>query len=87
MYLPKSRLVVVLDMTNATLDQQMSWFPTGLLKSQAAFDLTVTSPLNPSILSEVEVTAESTILRAKCRKHDSNDPKSQRPMAAGMLRV
>ena len=35
----------------------------------------VTSPLNPSILSEVGVTAGSAALVAECRKHDLNDPK------------
>ena len=42
---------------------------------RAAFDLTVTSPLNPSILSEAGVTAGSATLVAECRKHDSNGPK------------
>ena len=39
------------------------------------FDLTVTSLLNPSILSEAGVTAGSAALVAECRKHDLNDPK------------
>ena len=34
MYLPRLRLAVALGVTNATPDQQMFWFPTGLLGSQ-----------------------------------------------------
>ena len=76
MYLPRSRLAVASGMTNATPDQQMFWSPTGLLGSQlAAFDLTVTSPLNSSIVSEAGVTAGSAAKVAECRKHDMNDPK------------
>ncbi|KAL5486473.1 hypothetical protein EMCRGX_G018956 [Ephydatia muelleri] len=58
-------------MTNATPNHQMFWSLTGLLESH----LTITSPLNPSILSEVGVTAGSAALVAECRKHDLNDPK------------
>ena len=39
-----------------------------------AFDL-ITSPLNPSILSEAGVMAGSAALVAECHKHDSNGPK------------
>ena len=45
------------------------------LGKPAAFDLTVTSPLNPSILSEAGVMAGSAASVAECRKHDLNDPK------------
>eukprot|EP00731_Ephydatia_muelleri_P005639 Em0002g1815a len=49
--------------------------PNWSLGKPAAFDLTVTSPLNPSILSEEGVMAGSAALVAECRKHDLNDPK------------
>ena len=49
--------------------------PNWSLGKQAAFDLTVTSPLNPSILSEVGVTAGSAASVAECCKHDLKDPK------------
>ena len=39
------------------------------------FDLTVTSLLNPSILSEAGVTEGSAASVAECCKHDLNDPK------------
>ncbi|KAL5463777.1 hypothetical protein EMCRGX_G032711 [Ephydatia muelleri] len=45
------------------------------LGKPAAFDLTVTSPLNPSILSEAGVTAGSAAKVVECRKQDMNDPK------------
>ena len=45
------------------------------LGKPAAFDLTVASPLNPSVLSEAGVTAGSAAKVAECRKHDVNDPK------------
>eukprot|EP00731_Ephydatia_muelleri_P010167 Em0005g753a len=41
----------------------------------ATFDLTVTSPLNPSILSKAGVTAGFAAKVAECRKHDMSDPK------------
>ena len=49
--------------------------PNWSLGKPAAFDLTVTSPLNPCILSEAGVTAGSAAKVAQCRKHDSNNPK------------
>ena len=49
--------------------------PNWSLGKPAAFDLTVTSLLNPSILSEAGVTAGSAAKVAECRKHDSNGPK------------
>ena len=49
--------------------------PNWSLGKPAAFDLTITSPLNPSILSEAGVTAESAASVAECRKHVLNDPK------------
>ncbi|KAL5460165.1 hypothetical protein EMCRGX_G033593 [Ephydatia muelleri] len=71
--------------------------PNWSLGKPAAFDLTNTSPLNPSILSEAGVTAGSAALVAEYHKHDMNDPKCSesswkctpqqwRPMAAGVLR-
>ena len=45
------------------------------LGKPAAFDLTITSLLNPSVLSEVGVTAGNAAKVAECRKHDMNDPK------------
>ena len=39
----------------------------------AAFDLTVTSPLNPSLLSEAGLTAGSAAVAAELRKHSAND--------------
>ncbi|KAL5483977.1 hypothetical protein EMCRGX_G020399 [Ephydatia muelleri] len=49
--------------------------PNWSLGKPAAFDLTITSPLNPSILSEAGVMAGSAALVAECHKHDLNDPK------------
>ena len=49
--------------------------PNWSLGKPAAFDHTITSPLNPSILSEAGVTAGSAALVAECCKHDMNDPK------------
>ena len=42
----------------------------------AAFDLSVTSPLNPSLLSEAGLTAGSAAVAAELRKHSANDAKS-----------
>ena len=41
----------------------------------AAFDITVTSPLNPISLPEAKVTGGSAARMAEMRKHTSNDPK------------
>ena len=41
----------------------------------AAFDITVTSPLNPISLPEAKVTGGSAARMAEMRKHISNDPK------------
>ena len=41
----------------------------------AAFDLSVTSPLNPFLLSEAGLTAGSTAVAAELRKHSANDAK------------
>ena len=41
----------------------------------AAFDLSVTSPLNPSLLSEAGLTAGSAAVAAELRKHSGNDAK------------
>ena len=49
--------------------------PNWSLGKPAAFDLTITSQLNPSILCEAGVTAGSAALVVECRKHDLNDPK------------
>ena len=42
----------------------------------AAFDLSVTSPLNPSLLSKAGLTAGSAAVAAELRKHSANDAKS-----------
>ena len=44
-----------------------------LCDKPAAFDLTVTSPLNPSILSEAGLTAGSAAVATDLRKHSAND--------------
>ena len=49
--------------------------PNWSLGMPAAFDLTITSPLNPSTLSEAGVTAGSAASVAECHKHVLNDPK------------
>ena len=41
----------------------------------AAFDLTITSPLNPTTLTEAGVRCGSSALVAEERKHNANDPK------------
>eukprot|EP00731_Ephydatia_muelleri_P034029 Em0045g14a len=41
----------------------------------AAFDLTVVSPLNPTIISEAGRTAGSAAVAAELRKHSANDAK------------
>ena len=45
------------------------------LGKPAAFDLTVTSPLNPITLTEVGVRCGSSALFAEARKHNANDSK------------
>ena len=49
--------------------------PNWSLGKPAAFDLTITSPLNPAILSEAGVMAGSAASVAECHKHVLNDPK------------
>ena len=56
------------------------------LGKPAAFDLTITSQLNPSILSEAGVMAGSAALVTEYRKHDSNDL-SDAPSKGGEGRV
>ena len=46
-----------------------------MLGKPAAFDITVTSPLNPSTFTEASVTAGSAALAAEQRKHNANDVK------------
>ena len=75
MYLPRLRLAVASGMTNRNTRPADVLVANWSLGKPAAFDLTVTSPLNPSILSEAGVTAGSAALVAECRKHDMNDPK------------
>ena len=41
----------------------------------AAFDLTITSPLNPTTLTEAGVRCGSSALVAEARKHNANDSK------------
>ena len=45
------------------------------LGKPAAFDLTVTSPLNPITLTEAGVRCGSSALVAQVRKHNANDSK------------
>ena len=45
------------------------------LGKPAAFDLTVTSPLNPITLTEAGVRCGSSALFAEARKHNANDSK------------
>ena len=46
-----------------------------MLGKPAAFDITVTSPLNPSTFTEASVMAGSAALAAEQRKHNANDVK------------
>ena len=43
------------------------------LGKPAAFDLTITSPLNPTTLTEAGVRCGSSALVAEARKHNAND--------------
>ena len=45
------------------------------LGKPAVFDLTITSPLNPTTLTEVGVRCGSSALVAEARKHSANDSK------------
>ena len=49
--------------------------PDWMLGKPAAFDITITSPLNPSTFTEASVTAGSAALAAEQRKHNANDEK------------
>ncbi|KAL5510755.1 hypothetical protein EMCRGX_G006356 [Ephydatia muelleri] len=49
--------------------------PNWVLGKPAAFDLSVTSPLNPTTLLEVSVTTGVAALTTELRKHSSNDTK------------
>ena len=49
--------------------------PDWMIGKPAAFDITVTSPLNPSTFTEVSVTAGSAALAAEQQKHNANDVK------------
>ena len=49
--------------------------PDWMLGKPAAFDITITSPLNPSTFTEGSVTAGSAALAAEQRKHNANDEK------------
>ena len=46
-----------------------------VLGKPAAFDITVTSPLNPSSFTEASVMAGSAALAAEQQKHHANDAK------------
>ena len=46
-----------------------------VLGKPAAFDLTVTSPLNPTTLPEAGVTSGSAAMAAEVGKHGANDHK------------
>ena len=61
-------------------DEQRTWpadvlVPNWDLGKPAAFDLTVTSPLNPITLNEACVTARSSAQISEQKKHASNDAK------------
>ena len=45
------------------------------VKDTAAFDITVTSPLSPKIVSEVGASAEVAAKASESRKHEQNDTK------------
>ena len=49
--------------------------PNWVLGKPAAFDLSVTSPLNPTTLLEASVTTGVAALTTELRKHSSNDTK------------
>ena len=49
--------------------------PDWMLGKPAAFDITVTSPLNPSTFTEASVMAGSAALAAEQWKHNANDVK------------
>ena len=49
--------------------------PNWVLGKAAAFDLSVTSPLNPTSLLEASVTTGVAALTTELRKHSSNDTK------------
>ena len=49
--------------------------PNWVLGKAAAFDLSVTSPLNPTTLLEASVTTGVAALTTELRKHSSNDTK------------
>eukprot|EP00731_Ephydatia_muelleri_P029936 Em0021g459a len=57
------------------------------LGKPAAFDLTVTSPLNPIILTEAGVRCGSSALFAEARKHNANDSKSTTILLASCLAI
>ncbi|KAL5510768.1 hypothetical protein EMCRGX_G006369 [Ephydatia muelleri] len=50
-------------------------FPNWVLGKSAAFDLSVTSPLNPTIILEARVTTGASARTTEQRKHCSNDAK------------
>eukprot|EP00731_Ephydatia_muelleri_P000935 Em0001g935a len=70
----RSKLEVVLVLTGCTLVLLTYLSTTGTCKP-AAFDLTVTSPLNPITLTEARVRCGSSALFAEARKHNANDSK------------
>ena len=49
--------------------------PNWILGKQAAFDLSVTSPLHPTIILEASVTTGAAAQTTEQRKHCSNDAK------------
>ena len=68
--MPELKQEVVLGMTNIML------VPDWVLGKPAAFDITVTSPLNnPSTFTEASAMAGSAALAAEQRKHHANDAK------------
>ena len=46
--------------------------------SSTAIDITVTSPLTPTMLKDASTSAGSAAYAAECRKHEANDTKCQK---------
>ena len=70
-YLPPWKPEAAWALMDSKLVRLISWS----IKGSAAFDVTVTSPLNSSIVSEAGVTAGVAARAAERRKHEENDTK------------
>ena len=64
---------MAVSMRKTKQDQQMFLFPTGHLGKPASIDLTITSQLNSTFVSDAGVKAGSAAQAAECRKHHTND--------------